>query len=895
MKKLIIWLWAFLLLSLFVTQTMAGSWTLNEFLYKPALGARGAGEKDTYDSGLDRVDARLGKQIWVGDPKYGSTIQSSVAAIGSTPTTLRIPPGTWNILENLTIPANINLKVEQGAILSLGEGVTLTINGPLEAGSYQIFSCTGSGKAVFSARTMRDALPQWWGATGAGIATHDDTAAIQAALNSGAPRVVFNGGTYGVSASLTINADTELAFSQGASFESNLEATEQPWQYFLVSGNNVTIDGLTFALANETKVGDNGTGNCICLDDGVANFTLKNSDLRYFFSCVTAWGTYDTVRIENCTFVGVYVDLWLAWSGVYGSHVRILNNQFIVHRNWNLPFVNKGVIYLAGGLSDDDLDTKPTDTIYETQCISDVEIRGNYIYKCDGRPIRLTNCSQITIADNHLEQVVGHHYNEVGVPNDLIALDLCRNFTITGNVTYGGGENALDLMACVNGTVTGNTFRAVNNAAVCLATSEWYIIYPDITLSKKYLKNEHITISGNSFEAFSPFISWMGSHFNFTNNTLKIFTGSSYCATSYPYYLAFGTVDPIPALWSTNPELRPGNIRVSGNKIDLGPKYLVTANAETDQFATSVAHDFVTGESVELLVGGNVLTVDLPTGVYSTTWLKTGTHNGGNASATLIDTTTNFVTQNVVKGMWVVNVTDGSQGRITNISTTSNPNDTITAALSGGTDNKWDNGDTYQFRLPYFGVSGYSGTMPTATPYWVIKVDDTHLKLATSFANASAGNAIDILDAGGGSGQELYLRRLPYRRVINDGNYMTYAEFETIELEPELAHQEIRLFNGYTGDAATANCGFRKNVDFEYILDPGLSYGPGGGNNYKSRLPKYVKMPPFFYHAGDTKSYGLGVSFNNKYSTLVYLGDRIIKYLGAPTADTCGFIRIKWY
>jgi hypothetical protein len=94
--------------------TLAGTWTANDFLYKPSLGARGEAEKHTYDSGLDRVDARLGKEIWVGDPNYGSTLQAAVGVIDSDSVILRVPAGAHEISADLTIPANITLKVERG-------------------------------------------------------------------------------------------------------------------------------------------------------------------------------------------------------------------------------------------------------------------------------------------------------------------------------------------------------------------------------------------------------------------------------------------------------------------------------------------------------------------------------------------------------------------------------------------------------------------------------------------------------------------------------------------------------------------------------------------------------------------------------------------------------------
>jgi hypothetical protein len=43
-------------------QVWGGTWTAGEFLYKPAMGARGAAEKSSFDSALDKVDARLAKE-----------------------------------------------------------------------------------------------------------------------------------------------------------------------------------------------------------------------------------------------------------------------------------------------------------------------------------------------------------------------------------------------------------------------------------------------------------------------------------------------------------------------------------------------------------------------------------------------------------------------------------------------------------------------------------------------------------------------------------------------------------------------------------------------------------------------------------------------------------------
>lgn len=68
-------------------------------------------------------------------------------------------------------------------------------------------------------------------------------------------------------------------------------------------------------------------------------------------------------------------------------------------------------------------------------------------------------------------------------------------------------------------------------------------------------------------------------------------------------------------------------------------------------------------------------------------------HDGGNLSPKLVDSQASFRSKGVRAGagMVVYNVSDGSQGTITDVTDTE-----IVAALSGGTRNHWRNGDTYR-------------------------------------------------------------------------------------------------------------------------------------------------------------------------------------------------------
>jgi hypothetical protein len=160
----------------------AGTWSANNFFYQPALDARGASEKDSFDAGLNRVDAHLGKYKTLGDPGY-TTLTEALATIGSTPAVLFIPAGAVAVGTNTTVPANIHLRVMKGGCFNIANGVTLTVNGPLEAGPYQIFAWTGTGTVNLDGCPTRVFYLENWG-TLPGI-TNDISACLTKIAASG--------------------------------------------------------------------------------------------------------------------------------------------------------------------------------------------------------------------------------------------------------------------------------------------------------------------------------------------------------------------------------------------------------------------------------------------------------------------------------------------------------------------------------------------------------------------------------------------------------------------------------------------------------------------------------------------------------------------------------------
>lgn len=112
-------------------------------------------------------------------------LPTAVAAASAANTTLILGPGTWPLAAILTIPQNIILKVDRGALIFLANGATLTINGGLEGGRYQIFAWTGTGRVRFGLGAVAEVFPEWWGAVANG--TIDCSAAIQAAIDARGP------------------------------------------------------------------------------------------------------------------------------------------------------------------------------------------------------------------------------------------------------------------------------------------------------------------------------------------------------------------------------------------------------------------------------------------------------------------------------------------------------------------------------------------------------------------------------------------------------------------------------------------------------------------------------------------------------------------------------------
>lgn len=93
---------------------------------------------------------------------------------------IHVPAGDYLIGSSITLSSQITF--DAGAKLLIGNGVTVTFNGQVISGLYQIFQCTGTGEVVFDWRFTSEGYPEWWGAASDGAT--DCLAAIHACLKA---------------------------------------------------------------------------------------------------------------------------------------------------------------------------------------------------------------------------------------------------------------------------------------------------------------------------------------------------------------------------------------------------------------------------------------------------------------------------------------------------------------------------------------------------------------------------------------------------------------------------------------------------------------------------------------------------------------------------------------
>jgi len=238
----------------------------------------------------------------IKDVRAYTDFSTAISTIGATECTLLIPD-EQAVTTDETVPATMTLNFLQGGTLNISSTKTVTINGHVEAGLYQIFE--GAGSVSFGASAAEFYYAEWFGALGNG--TQNDKSYIEKMTDS-------------------VPDEATIKFISGKTY---LIGTADGDSHVEISNKNLTI----FAYGATFKM-DTETGYSIFHIHGTAYNNRKNylywyggtfdGNKTYQDYPGTAWGGGDESwdqEVSNCGLLGIWYYDYVLVRGI-----KIKNN-----------------------------------------------------------------------------------------------------------------------------------------------------------------------------------------------------------------------------------------------------------------------------------------------------------------------------------------------------------------------------------------------------------------------------------------------------------------------------------------------------------------------------------------------------------------------------------------
>lgn len=263
---------------------------------------------------------------------------SVITAIGARESTLTIYK-QYNVTDDLVIPANVTLRFLQGGSLNISNTKTVTINGYVEAGLFQIFE--GSGAVSFGKGCVNQLELQWFGA----VSGTDCTTAFCNALDAG-----------------VLNGNVSLHIGKGDWQISKIEKTTSA-----NSGMEIYGDGFESKITITNTDGSNGIrlnsggGNdrCLILENFrlVGNVNSGHGLYLYYFGSPSRLKGLTVDDFSGTNVYGIYMDdmnvaainsvrLDSCYNGValYGrSHAVMINHLEVnTYDNYGIALLEDG-------------------------------------------------------------------------------------------------------------------------------------------------------------------------------------------------------------------------------------------------------------------------------------------------------------------------------------------------------------------------------------------------------------------------------------------------------------------------------------------------------------------------------------------------------------------------
>lgn len=240
---------------------------------------------------------------------------SLLAGVGTSPVTVTVEPGDYNVSSSLDVPANVTLYFKRGALVHLMSGATLHIRGPINDCKYRIFDDqnTDYTKGVkFAAGNMPEVRPEWWGARGNVNYFNEsndfnilNTKAINQAINSHddyRTTVVFLQGDYRITGPIVVRGSTNLRGSGNTNIglgnyaNKNMLEDAAP----ISSDQSSTISGINFGVSGQSP---SPSFDIVHLSHGSKNWTFKNCAFTENDNPMIGWSIFadgiNNIKIED--------------------------------------------------------------------------------------------------------------------------------------------------------------------------------------------------------------------------------------------------------------------------------------------------------------------------------------------------------------------------------------------------------------------------------------------------------------------------------------------------------------------------------------------------------------------------------------------------------------------
>ena len=395
----------------------------------------------------------------------GATVKDIVDAVGTSRSATIVfghtgagNTTTYTFSTSETIPSNFDVIVENGAIIAMDTGITLTMQGSLTSVPLQQWiSLAGTGKVDFSSGAYYDEVyVEWWGA--ARDNTTDDVAAFDAALAAiGAGTIKLLEGTYMLDTVFELYGVGKRLMGQGS------RGT------FL----NTPID-------NNDAVIDIGTSSNIADNCSV-------SDLGIYRAAGTPAASDNGINVENCT------DSWV-------ENLRIFRQQHGIDIDAHDDTISTVVGFKVLNCRFDDV----TSAYVRVADCDQTSLIGNTFGRAD-ETLDMQHCVRIeNLADNLLIANNTFVPGDDSSPDNGITIDTYTGsgtfITIVGN-QFSTTTNTFNMTAVegTNLTITGNKF----DSALIIRGSSSYLIMSGNKLSAPPTLTGSFTrkvISGNVIE-----------------------------------------------------------------------------------------------------------------------------------------------------------------------------------------------------------------------------------------------------------------------------------------------------------------------------------------------------------------------------------------------------------